>query len=109
MRIQCLFRLQIKSQGHSLGIGSLVCAGGEEVDVRLLVVRGAPRLPRAFFGGDVRLLEAHANSDDCRLTVTSTSHCRNLIHLLQSFRLLLDSRASFALHSEKALHLCLEE
>ena len=43
MRIQCLFRLQIESQGHSLGIGSLVCDGvrgsgvwEEEVDVRLL-------------------------------------------------------------------------
>lgn len=43
MRIQCLFRLQIESQGHSLSIGSLVCDGlwrsgvwEEEVDVRLL-------------------------------------------------------------------------
>jgi len=38
-----LFRLQIESQGHSLGIGSLVCDGvrgsgvsEEEVDVQLL-------------------------------------------------------------------------
>ena len=48
MRIQCLFRLQIETQGHSLGIGSLVCEGvegsgvwEEEVDVRLLVVKRA--------------------------------------------------------------------
>lgn len=87
MRIQLLFRLQIESQGHSLGIGSLVCDGlrgsgvwEEEVDVRLLDSESAPRLPRAFFGGDVRLLEA--NSDDCRLTFTRRSHCKSLIHLL---------------------------
>lgn len=43
MRIQCLFRLQTETQGHSLGIGSLVCDGvrgsgvwEEEVDVPLL-------------------------------------------------------------------------
>ena len=48
MRIQCLFRLQIETQGHSLGIGSLVCEGvegsgvwEEEVDVRLLVLKRA--------------------------------------------------------------------
>ena len=88
MRIKDLFRLQIGMQGHSLGRGSLVCegewrscAGEEEVDVRLLVVRGAPRLPRAFFGGDVRLLEA--DSGEC-FTFT-----RTLIALQASFLYLL--------------------
>jgi hypothetical protein len=64
MRMQWICRLQIETQCHSPGKGSLLCEGvwrsgaeKEEVDARLLV-GSAPRLPRAFVGGDVRLLEA---------------------------------------------------
>jgi hypothetical protein len=109
MRMQWICRLQIETQCHSPGKGSLVCEGvwrsgaeKEEVDVRLLV-GSAPRLPRAFVGGDVRLLEADS---DGGFTFTRTLYCRNRTSYTycNHFHLLLDSRADLALSSEKFLY-----
>ena len=76
----------------------------EEVDVRLLV-GSAPRLPRAFVG-DVRFLEADSDGGFTftrhRFAGTPYAYCNH-------FRLLLNSRTSFALSSEKFLYWRLEE
>jgi len=113
MRMQWMCRLQIETQCHSPGKGSLVCEGvwssgveKEEVDVRLLV-GSAPRLPRAFVGGDVRFLEAGRLRYS--FTFTRISHCGNSIRLLQSSPLTTRFTCKLALSSENFLYWRLEE